>query len=73
MKHYTTTVQCVCGHRFSVCVHSSRLVASGKGFTVVCPMNASKIHVPIDALVPADSCPAGALVVRDDPTKPARW
>jgi hypothetical protein len=56
----------MCGHRFSVCVHSLELVMSGKGFTVLCPENRSKVHVPAKALVPAESCPPGALVVSDE-------
>jgi hypothetical protein len=74
MKHYAATVLCPgCGHRFSVCVHSSRLVASGQGFTVLCPNNASKVPVPAGALAPVESCPAGALVVSDDRWWWARW
>jgi hypothetical protein len=67
MKHYAATVQCQwCGHRFSVCVHSPRLVPSAEGFTVRCPANNSKVHVPAGALVPVESCPAGAVVVREN-------
>jgi hypothetical protein len=67
VKHYVAAVQCErCGHRFTVCVHSLRLVVSGKGVTVLCPVNASKVHVPAEVLAPADSCPAGAMVVKDD-------
>lgn len=66
MKHYSATVQCRCGHRFAVCVHSSRLVVSDKKFIVLCPMNASKVQVCARALVSVESCPAGAVIVRDD-------
>ena len=67
MKHYAATVQCHwCGHRFAVCVHSAKLVASGKDFIVMCPENRSKLHVAVGALAPVDSCPPGAVVVTDD-------
>jgi hypothetical protein len=66
MKHYAAAVQCqLCGHRFSVCVHAPRLVANSSGFTVLCPANRSKVHVPAAALVAVEACPAGAVVVRD--------
>jgi len=67
MKHYTASVQCgQCGYRFEVCVHYLRLVATGKGFTISCPDNASRVYVPVAALVSADVCPPGAVVVNDD-------
>jgi hypothetical protein len=67
MKHYCATVQCkFCGCRFSVCVHSARLIASGRGVTVLCPENRSKVHVPAAELVACESCPPGAVVVKDD-------
>jgi len=74
MKHYSATVQCPgCGHRFSVCVHAPPLVASGKAVTVLCPNNASKVQVPPGALMPVESCPAGAVVVKDDRRWWVRW
>ena len=74
MQHHAATVQCLnCNYRFSVCVHSPRLVASGKGVTVLCPRNASKVHVPAGALLPVESCPAGAVIVRDDRRWFVRW
>lgn len=64
MKHYAATVQCKwCGHRFTVCVHSARLLASGEGFIVLCPVNRSKVHVPAAALEAVESCPSGAVIV----------
>ena len=74
MKHYAATIQCKgCEHRFSVCVHSPRFVASAEGFTVACPENGSMIHVPAGTLVSVESCPAGAVVVRDDRWWFVRW
>jgi hypothetical protein len=67
MKHYAAPVQCQgCGHRFSVCVHSWRSGAPTERFIVVCPENGSKVHVPADAFVAVQSCPAGAVAVRDN-------
>jgi hypothetical protein len=67
MKHYAAAVQCQwCGHRFVVCVHSARLAAGRAGFTVYCPSNGSKVHVPAEALVAVELCPAGAVIVRSD-------
>ena len=67
MKHYAVDLQCRwCGHRFTVCVHSVKLVASGKTFTVLCPENRSKVQVPTAALSAVESCPAGAIVVRGE-------
>jgi hypothetical protein len=66
MRHYSATVQCQgCGHRFTVCFHTTQSVLSDKGFSVYCPQNASKIHVPVEALVAVESCPSGAVIVRD--------
>ena len=74
MKHYAATVQCRgCGHRFSVCVHSPRLAAEPEGFTVYCPSNHSKVNVPAGTLAPVESCPAGAVVVKDNRAWWRRW
>jgi hypothetical protein len=74
MKHYSAAVQCQnCGHRFSVCVHSTRLAMSPEGLTVFCPDNGSKVHVPAAALAPAESCPAGAVVVRGNLIADSFW
>jgi len=66
MKHYPATVQCLCGHRFAVCVHSPRVAVSGKEFIVMCPMNGSKVSLSARVLMSVESCPAGAVIVRDD-------
>jgi hypothetical protein len=66
MNHYAANVHCTrCGHRFTVCVHCLQLVLSGDPFTVFCPENGSKVQVPAKALMAVDSCPAGAVIVRD--------
>ena len=66
MKHYTTTVHCPkCGHRFAVCVHAIPRPEIRKSYIVLCPMNGSRIPIVAADLCLADSCPPGALVVRD--------
>ena len=66
MRHQTTTVQCPkCGHRFAVCVHTILRKEIRKSVVVLCPMNRSRIPIAAADLSPADSCPPGALVVRE--------
>jgi hypothetical protein len=74
MKHYVANVHCNgCGHRFSVCVHSRRVAANSEGLTVHCPKNHSRVHVAAGTLTPVDSCPVGAVVVRDNLIADSFW
>jgi uncharacterized protein (TIGR02996 family) len=61
--HLTTTLHCVCSHIFPVCVHSESLATVDKMYTVVCPINGSRIRFPASALHQVETCPKGAMVL----------
>jgi hypothetical protein len=66
MRHYTARVRCPkCGFEFRVCVHTIRRPELRKNYVVLCPENASKIHVPDSALSAVEACPPGAVVIRE--------
>jgi hypothetical protein len=65
VKHYSVTVKCKwCSHRFTVCVHTRKALLPNGEYTVLCPMNQSKVIVSSDELVSVQTCPPDAIVVR---------
>jgi hypothetical protein len=64
MRHYTTTVQCRCGHSFNVCVHAPLPPTRFDRYTVLCPMNASRLQVSGADLKAVNACPSNAVIVK---------
>jgi hypothetical protein len=64
-RHYTARVRCPkCGHAFTVCLHAIPRPELPKSCVVMCPENGSKIQVPDSAFAAVESCPDGAVIIR---------
>jgi hypothetical protein len=67
MLHFTAQVQCpMCSHVFNVCLHTYQKPGMCQKYTVLCPMNRSKVHLTGANLRLADSCPTKAVVITDE-------